>query len=292
MFGFLIINKPAGPTSHDIVSRVRRLLPRKTKVGHAGTLDPFADGVVVVGVGHATRLIDDIHLFPKTYRTTVTLGARSDSGDPTGEITPTEGDLAVPTTATVEAALEAFRGEIDQIPPAHSAIHINGVRAYELARAGEAVEMPTRTVTIHELKLLSCEGLEVELEITCSTGTYIRSIARDLGEALGVGGYCSQLRRTAIGPFDIADSVALDGLTEEALAAALLPPTLALQIPLLTVGQTEIDLLQTGSRIPWPDPIESRAALVDEHGILLAIVEPSDIPGVLQPKKVFCIEKE
>jgi tRNA pseudouridine55 synthase len=290
MFGFLIINKPAGPTSHDIVSRVRRLSPRKTKVGHAGTLDPFADGVVVVGVGHATRLLDEIHQFPKTYRTTVTLGARSDSGDPTGEITPTESPIA-PTTAAVETALEQFHGEIEQIPPAHSAIHINGKRAYELARAGEAVDMPTRRVTIHELTLLRHDGLEVELEITCSTGTYIRAIARDLGEALGVGGYCSQLRRTSIGPFDIADSVALDGLTEEALAAAMLPPTLALTIPTLTAGATEFELLQNGKRIPWPDPVESRAALLDENGTLLAIVEPSGIPGLLQPKKVFCITK-
>ena len=288
MFGFLIINKPAGPTSHDIVSRVRRLLPRKTKVGHAGTLDPFADGVVVVGIGQATRLLDEIHQFPKTYRTTVTLGARSDSGDPTGEIMPTENPIA-PAATSVEAAIESFRGEIDQIPPAHSAIHINGKRAYELARAGEAVDMPTRTVTIHELTLLRHDGLEVELEITCSTGTYIRSIARDLGEALGVGGYCSELRRTSIGPFDIADSVALDELTEDTIAAALLPPTLALQIPLLTVGQTEIDLLQNGSRIPWPNAIDGRAALVDTEGTLLALVEPSGLPDLLQPTKVFCI---
>ncbi|MBT3278682.1 MAG: tRNA pseudouridine(55) synthase TruB [Phycisphaerales bacterium] len=289
MFGFLIIAKPIDWTSHDVVSRVRRLLPRKTKVGHAGTLDPFADGVLVLGVGQATRLLDEVHHFPKTYRTTVTLGATSDTGDCTGEITPTPGDCSVPTAAEIEAALEPFRGEIDQVPPAHSAIHINGRRAYELARAGEAVEMPTRRVTIHELTLLRAEGLEVELEITCSTGTYIRAIARDLGEALGLGGYCSQLCRTAIGPFALTDGAEVETLTAEEVPAALLAPTMALTIPTLTLSEEDITLLRHGKQIPWPEPISSRVALLDESGALLALAQPGESPTLLQPKKVFCI---
>jgi len=229
MFGLLNVNKPPGPTSHDVVARVRRLLPRRTKVGHTGTLDPFAGGVLVLGVGPATRLAPHVSEGAKQYRAEVTFGATSTTDDVEGELTPT--GAAVPREADLAAVLGEFVGQIDQVPPAHSAVHVDGRRAYELARRGEAVDLPARPVRIDALELLGCADGRAVIRIDCGKGTYIRALARDLGRRLGCGAYCSALTRTRVGPFTLAQARQLDRLTVENLPAALLPARLAALTP-------------------------------------------------------------
>ncbi len=212
--GFLNVHKPRGMTSHDIVAAVRRRLPRKTKVGHAGTLDPFATGVLVLCVGQATRLASYVQSQPKRYAAEVTLGATSTTDDPEGEIAPTPGAEPVPLDE-VRGALEAFVGEIDQVPPAHSAVHVGGRRAYKLAREGERPELPSRRVVVHAIELVRYDWPVVELDVRCGSGTYVRALARDIGRELGVGGYCSALARTEVGCFTLDAAVPLDALDPE-----------------------------------------------------------------------------
>jgi tRNA pseudouridine55 synthase len=210
MAGFINVDKPAGMTSHDVVDVVRRRLPRRTKVGHAGTLDPFATGVLVLGIERAaTRRLALVQKQPKRYHAEVTLGATSTTDDPEGEIEHVAG-ARPPSAEEVRQALAPFVGEIEQAPPAHSAVHVGGRRAYELARKGGALELPPRQVTVHDIQLVEYAWPTLTLDICCGTGTYIRALARDLGETLGVGGYCSALRRTAVGPFTTDAAVPLD----------------------------------------------------------------------------------
>jgi tRNA pseudouridine55 synthase len=202
MDGFLLCDKPAGRTSHDVVAAVRRALGggrKGPRVGHAGTLDPFATGLLVVLIGRATRVQRYVMALPKSYETVARFGATSSTGDTEGEITETgvipEGDLDLPT------------GAVRQRPPAYSAIKVAGRRAYELARAGEEVELPERTVTVHRFDELWRDGSRRAFAIECSSGTYVRSLVADLGDA-----YCEELRRTAIGPFRVEDAGAPDEL--------------------------------------------------------------------------------
>ena len=210
-FGFYNINKPVGPTSHDVVAQVRRRVGRKTKVGHAGTLDPFASGVLVVCVGPATRLADFVRSASKRYLAEVTFGATSNTDDIEGDFTPVD-VAAQPTAEAVEEVLGEFRGTLSQTPPAYSAVHDDGERAYKKARRGEDVRLAAREVVVHELQLHEYAYPHLRIEVACETGTYIRAIARDIGAALGVGGYCSALTRTAVGRFEITDAVDPDCL--------------------------------------------------------------------------------
>jgi tRNA pseudouridine55 synthase len=214
----LLVDKPAGPTSFGCVARVRGTLGgRRVKVGHAGTLDPFATGLLALLVGRATRLAPYLVGLDKRYRTELQLGMRSDTGDPEGVLE--EGDGPLPDVAALAAACAAFRGTIAQVPPTTSAIKVGGRRAYALARAGEDVEMPVREVVIHSLDVVShdvARGRAV-LDIHCSKGTYIRSLARDIGDALGCGAYCSELRRLAIGHLDVAGAGSLDEVASDPL---------------------------------------------------------------------------
>jgi tRNA pseudouridine55 synthase len=191
--GVILVDKPAGKTSHDVVAAVRRELPGRRRVGHAGTLDPFATGLLVILVGRATRTQRFFMALPKTYRAQARLGAVSTTGDPEGEITATGVLPAEP--------LELRVGPRRQRPPAHSAVKVGGQRAYRLARRGEAVETPEREVFVHRFELIERQGDTVELEIECSSGTYVRSLIADLGDA-----YCTRLRRIAIGPFRVVDA--------------------------------------------------------------------------------------
>lgn len=217
MHGFLFVDKPDGPTSHDIVSRVRRITGEK-RVGHAGTLDPFATGLLIVGVGRvATREFPKLVGLDKTYEAVFALGAASDTDDRTGTI-----GVRVPVTASrgqIDAELKRLTGPIEQIPPSYSAIKVGGKKMYELARAGKEVERKPRPVTIYALDVLDDSLLadplpRIRVRISCSTGTYIRSIARDLGAALGVGGYVEELRRTSVGPFCIEEATLLSDLSK------------------------------------------------------------------------------
>ena len=285
MFGFFAIDKPAGPTSHDIVAGVRRRLGRGVKVGHAGTLDPFARGVLVICAGHATRLADYVQAQPKRYRAVVRLGATSTTGDPEGEITPTQ-PAAEPGEADVRRVVATFVGEIDQVPPAHSAVHVDGQRAYKLARAGKNVALAGRQVVIHSIDVLRWDWPRLALDIRCGSGTYIRALARDIGAALQTGGYCEALTRSAVGVFDLARAVTPDALEAD---RDLLPPTLALgDMRRVLVNESQRARLRNGNQIDLQEPVHGdEIALLDGDGNLLALSRPRAGGWKLQPTKVF-----
>ncbi|MES2876748.1 MAG: tRNA pseudouridine(55) synthase TruB [Patescibacteria group bacterium] len=220
--GILLIDKPVGWTSFDVVAKIRGMrraalkaegitpTKRQLRVGHAGTLDPFATGLLVILLGEATKRSDEFLKQDKTYEAVVTLGATSTTGDPEGELANVSD--TVPTDEAVQAVMGTFTGTITQIPPAYSAIKINGQRAYKLARKGHEVEMPSRQVVIHSLELISYDYPELHIRTHVSSGTYIRSLAEDIGKTLGTGAYCSQLRRTTIGEQRIADATEMSVL--------------------------------------------------------------------------------
>lgn len=204
----IYVDKPSGMSSFGVVARVRRLLSEreghKVKVGHTGTLDPFATGLLILLAGKATKKAPELTKLDKVYEATIRLGATSSTGDPEGEITIADKKPEIPREKIIET-LAQFVGEIEQTPPAFSAIKINGQRAYKLARAGKAVEMPKRKVTIYELELLDYASPFLKIRTHVSSGTYIRTLAEDIGEALGCGAYTTELRRTKIADYDIAE---------------------------------------------------------------------------------------
>jgi tRNA pseudouridine55 synthase len=224
--GFVVVDKPGGMTSHDVVARMRRLAGTR-RVGHAGTLDPMATGVLVVGIERATRLLPYAAGHHKAYRGTIRLGQTTVTDDAEGEVTATT-DAGHLSDAEIAQALAAFLGEIEQVPSAVSAIKVKGVRSYARVRRGEEVALAARPVTIHRLDRLAvhrrADGgvIDVDIEMECSPGTYVRALARDLGSALGVGGHLVALRRTAVGAFTLAEATSLDGLMT-APALPLLP---------------------------------------------------------------------
>jgi tRNA pseudouridine55 synthase len=302
--GILVISKPAGPTSHDLVALVRRLTGVR-RVGHGGTLDPFAMGVLPMFMGRATRMVEYHLADEKAYRASVVFGARSSTDDIDGEMTPME--VPPPDRATVEAALDSFRGEIDQVPPDHSAVHVGGKRAYEVARGGEKPELTSRHVTIHSLELTGWDTADpdrplAEIDVRCSAGTYIRSLARDLGENLGCGAYLGTLTRTASGPFRIDAAHALDEVREELAAGRterlLLSPDAGLEhIPLVQLPAKDREALARGQIIrvrgQVSGPTDPAAVLddadvvrvVDGAGRLVAMAHVTK--GRLYPDKVF-----
>jgi tRNA pseudouridine55 synthase len=250
----LLVDKPAGVTSHDVVARVRRELGRGVKVGHAGTLDPFATGLLLVLVGRATRVQRFLMALPKRYETVARLGWTSTTGDPEGEVAPGR---------TPPEPLRLPTGVVRQRPPAYSAVKVGGRRAYALARAGEEVELPEREVTVTRFEMLRREGDRAAFAIECSSGTYVRSLIADLGDA-----YCLELRRTAIGPFDVADAERSVPLGE---ALAFLP-------------EVRLDADEAGRAahgVAVPGAAEAEVRLTDADG-LIAIAEPRD-GGLLKP---------
>ncbi|MCQ2571288.1 MAG: tRNA pseudouridine(55) synthase TruB [Candidatus Saccharibacteria bacterium] len=203
----IYVDKPAGMTSFGAVARVRRILSQreghKVKVGHTGTLDPFATGLLILLAGKATKKAPELTKKDKIYEATIRLGETSTTGDPEGEITNV--GAVLPSKEEIVEVLKKFTGQIEQQPPIFSAIKINGQRAYKLARAGKEVEMPTRTVEIYSLDLVDYTEPELKIRTHVSSGTYIRTLAEDIGKALGCGAYCSQLRRTRIAEYDISE---------------------------------------------------------------------------------------
>lgn len=250
MHGVLIVAKPAGPTSHDVVALVRRLAATR-RIGHGGTLDPFASGVLPLFLGGATRLVEYHLADDKTYRATVCFGATSTTDDLDGELTPVDGPA--PTRAAVAAALEGFVGPQLQEPPAYSAIQVGGRRAYAMARAGETVVLTPRQVEIKRLELLDWDEADADrpiatIEATCSAGTYVRALARDLGRKLGSGAYLGALARTASGPFTMDGARSLDEIRDAAGASGpagvrglLLRPDTGLEsLPAVSLTDDEI----------------------------------------------------
>jgi tRNA pseudouridine55 synthase len=206
----VIVDKPGGLTSHDVVARLRRIL-RTRRIGHAGTLDPMATGVLVCGVERGTKLLGHLALDTKAYTATIRLGATTTTDDAEGEVVASADPSGVGDPA-VAAAMAALTGEILQVPSSVSAIKIDGKRAYARVRAGETVEIPARPVTVSEFRLLERRGAELDVAVACSSGTYVRALARDLGAALGVGAHLTALRRTRVGPFDLSRARTLEDL--------------------------------------------------------------------------------
>ncbi len=274
MFGILNLNKPAGITSRDLVNRVQRIL-RPTKVGHAGTLDPLATGVLVVCLGPATRLISYVQQMPKSYRATFLLGRSSDTDDIEGEILiDPRGDKPLPST--VLATLPQFTGEILQRPPNFSAIKVAGRRAYERARRGESLTLAARPVRIDRLTLVGYEYPELTIDIQCGSGTYVRSLGRDLAEQWGTSAVMSQLVRTAVGAFTLPTALAGDDITLEQVTAFLQSPLRAIpQLPVVELTAGEAERISRGltinDRFSASGP---EMTAVNERGELLAILVP------------------
>jgi len=276
--GILLVDKPGGLTSHDVVARTRRAFGTR-KVGHAGTLDPMATGLLVIGIEGATRLLTYIVGASKTYRATIRLGQATTTDDAEGEITVRASADAVDalTSAQVADATVALTGDISQVPSTVSAIKVDGRRAYDRVRAGEQVELKARDVTVSRFEIVSerrGEGvLDLDVVVDCSSGTYIRALARDLGESLSVGGHLTMLRRTRVGPFDASDAVSLDDLD----GAPLLTPADAAARVLQRIDVSADDArdLRHGKRLPDRAAVlqGALAAAVDPDGALIGVVE-------------------
>jgi tRNA pseudouridine55 synthase len=273
--GLVVVDKPSGLTSHDVVSRLRRILGTR-RVGHAGTLDPMATGMLVVGLGRATRLLGHLAKTDKDYEATVRLGLTTTTDDADGEVTG-EVDASGVDDAALAGALRRFLGDIDQVPSAVSAVKVAGRRAYALARAGEPVELAARRVHISALELVARRGDEFDLRVTCSTGTYVRALARDLGAALGVGAHLTALRRTRVGGFGLDRARTLDEL-EAAFDPTPMAEAVAAAFPRRDVEADEARRLAHGQALaavglgPGPvgvfGPDGQVIALVEERGEL------------------------
>ncbi|GAB3204804.1 tRNA pseudouridine(55) synthase TruB [Marinactinospora thermotolerans] len=284
--GVVIVDKPAGWTSHDVVARVRRLA-RTRRVGHAGTLDPMATGVLVLGIDKGTKLLGHLALTEKVYEATLRLGESTTTDDAEGEPVARASTEGV-EEAAIRAGAAALTGTIQQVPPQVSAIKVNGQRAYKKARAGESVELRARPVTVSEFaigEVRRVDGyVDVDARVTCSSGTYIRALARDLGVALGVGGHLTALRRTRVGPYDLALARTLEQLETE-FSAIPLADAVAAAFPVRVLDHDEVRRISHGNRIApgnlGPGPI----GLFAPDGSVLALAE--ERPGYSKPIVVF-----
>ncbi|MGN7859793.1 tRNA pseudouridine(55) synthase TruB [Microbacterium sp. 22303] len=277
--GILLVDKPGGMTSHDVVARTRRVFGTR-KVGHAGTLDPMATGLLVIGVEAATRLLTFVVGADKTYHATIRLGQSTSTDDADGEITASADPERVSAIAADEiaAGIAALTGAISQVPSAVSAIKVDGRRAYDRVRAGEDVVLAARDVVVSRFDVLgdspADDGMrDLDVVVDCSSGTYIRALARDLGAALGVGAHLTALRRTRVGPFDVADASTLETLAEArpltaAAAAARILPVLAVSAKEAVDLRHGKRLVAQRARLEGP-----RAAAIDPDGVLIGIVE-------------------
>jgi tRNA pseudouridine55 synthase len=272
-------------SSRQAVDLVKRLV-RPAKVGHAGTLDPLASGVLVVCIGKATRLIEFVQQMPKRYQATFLLGRTSPTDDLEGEITELI-DPPIPSRTQIERACEQSIGTIQQRPPAYSAIKVGGRRAYDLARGGKTVELAPRPVSIQGIEILSYEYPRLVINVRCGAGTYIRSLGRDLAQSIGTGAVMSELTRLAIGPFEIGKSIDPHGLTHSQFAAGLLPPQAALaDLPEVVLGAPEVDLLAHGRLLNRSDQRLAVAhplfVALDENRRMVAVLKRRD-DGALAP---------
>lgn len=288
-FGILNIDKPSDITSHDVVARVRRATKIK-KIGHAGTLDPLATGVLVLCLGKATRLSEYAMSHTKVYEAQIHLGVETDTYDGEGQITST--NPATVSQEAFEAVLPQFSGDIEQLPPMYSAIKKGGKKLYELARKGETVEIEPRPVTIESLTIRNWKFPYVDVQVICSAGTYIRSLAHDIGQLLGVGGHLSALRRTASGNFRVENAVSLDTLhaaiERDEWQHYLLSPDLAIaDMPSVTLTQEQSDTVRQGGFVELTVNSTGLIGAFDPAGQLIAIMELRQHPTVWKPVKVF-----
>ncbi|WP_321805042.1 tRNA pseudouridine(55) synthase TruB [Burkholderia sp. BCC1993] len=288
--GVLLLDKPVGLSSNDALIRAKRLLLAK-KAGHTGTLDPLASGLLPLCFGEATKFSQDLLEADKTYEATMRLGVRTTTGDAEGDVLDTRAVEC--DRAAVEAALARFTGEIVQVPPMYSALKRDGKPLYEYARAGQTVEREGRNVTIHALDLLACELPDVTFRVTCSKGTYVRTLAEDIGEALGCGAHLTMLRRTGVGALTLEHAVTLDALSDAAEAArdAWLQPVDALlsTFPLVRLDETSAKRFLHGQRLPLSaldaiDAAEGERVRVYDAERLLGVARKAN--GVLAPERL------
>ncbi|WP_280467844.1 tRNA pseudouridine(55) synthase TruB [Nocardia cyriacigeorgica] len=272
--GLLIVDKDGGLTSHDVVARCRKLL-RTKKVGHAGTLDPMATGVLVLGVERATKLLGLLTLTTKAYTATIRLGQATTTDDAEGEIVSTTPAGAV-TDTDITAGIAALTGEIQQIPATVSAIKVDGERAYARHRAGEEVKLAARPVTVHRFEVLArrtvADFVDLDVVVECSSGTYVRALARDLGVALGVGGHLTALRRTRVGPFTLDHARTLDQLADDPGLSLDIDAAVRTAFPHRTIDAAQAESLRDGR---WLDPIGLAGVYValTEDGTAIALLE-------------------
>jgi tRNA pseudouridine55 synthase len=278
--GVLVVDKPVGPTSHDVVDRVRRTL-RFRRAGHTGTLDPLASGVLPVCVGKATRLVQFLSGGEKVYRAAVRLGFATTTDDAGGEPLSDPRPVRV-TRAEIEAASRALVGDIEQVPPAFSAKRTEGKRHYDLARAGCEPDRRPCAVTVHALEIVSEPHDDTfEMEVTCSAGTYIRALARDIGQRLGTGGHLAALRRVRSGAFSLEEAVTLDALKEQGMARLIPMGRLLPEMPEVRLGAPGVEAVRHGRMLGpdlvlsgFPDAPPERLRLLDEGGALVALARP------------------
>jgi tRNA pseudouridine55 synthase len=279
--GLVLVDKPTGCTSHDVVQRVRRLAGTR-RVGHAGTLDPMATGVLVLGVGSATRLLTYVVGADKTYAATIRLGSSTVTDDAEGEVTArcTAGEPAAVTDEAVDREVRRLTGPIEQVPSAVSAIKVDGKRSYARVRSGEQVELPARPVTVHRFTVLARAevlddghpALDLDVEVDVSSGTYVRALARDLGQRLGVGGHLTTLRRTRVGPYGLELASTLDQLAER--FTVLSPAEAAAAVfPVRTLTADETTDLRHGKRVSASGQGDGPVAALDPGGQLVALLE-------------------
>ncbi len=286
--GLVVVDKPAGRTSHDVVARLRRLAGTR-RVGHAGTLDPMATGVLVLGVGAATRLLHHLVLTDKAYTATVRLGQGTVTDDAEGDVTAAVSAAGV-SEPQLRAAMAALTGDIEQVPSAVSAIKVDGQRAYKRVRAGEDVALPARPVTVHRFEATALhrpatELLDVEVVVGCSSGTYVRALARDLGVALGVGGHLTALRRTRVGPFGLELAHTLDELAELPDPVTLpLATAVRAAFPVREIAPDEVRELSFGRSLP-PAGIDGVHGAFGPDGAAIALLQERD--GRARPVLVF-----
>jgi tRNA pseudouridine55 synthase len=284
MIGVLPVDKPEGLTSHDVVALARRGTGIR-RIGHTGTLDPFASGLLLLCMGRATRLAEYLHPLPKTYVAVARIGQATSTDDRTGAIVSTSDAWRDLSEAAVAVAFTGQQGERLQTPPAFSAKKVDGERLYRRARRGEVVEVAPAPVHIFRLSIRRVALPDVEFEVECSTGTYVRAIARDAGADLGVGGHLSQLRRTRIGPYDVDDALDLEHLDREHAARALVPPLEALaHLPRVDVDDAAAQRIRHGGAVSVADAPTGTLA-VAHGGELVAVAEADG--ELVQPKKVF-----
>jgi tRNA pseudouridine55 synthase len=274
--GLLVVDKPSGWTSHDVVARVRRLAGTR-RIGHAGTLDPMATGVLVLGIGRATRLLTFLVGCDKEYAATIRLGQSTVTDDAEGEVVSSV-DASHISREAVDAAIGRLRGAIEQVPSAVSAVKIDGRRSYARVRSGEDVQLPSRAVTVHRFDVVEARRagtcLDIEVEVDVSSGTYVRALARDLGTALGVGGHLTALRRTRVGRFGLADAVTMEALeTGGALPLVSMAQAARAQFAAHELTEAEADAVAHGRRIPSALPGTSVVAAFAPDGTLVGILD-------------------
>jgi tRNA pseudouridine55 synthase len=287
--GLLVLDKPSCMTSRAALDRAARWFPRRTRLGHTGTLDPLATGVLVLCLGQATRLAEYVQRMAKTYRTRLQLGARSDTDDADGTITLVEAAQA-PEAAAVAEAVAGLVGEIEQVPPGYSAAKVAGRRAYDLARQGKEVVLASRRVCVHGIDVLAYEYPHLDLEIRCGKGTYVRSLARDLGDRLGCGALVQTLRRLRVGPFTVDDAMTLE--TDVAtVRSRLLPPAVAVaDLPSVALAAAELEKMRHGQAVPVRSEgliSGPEVAVFNEAGRLKAVARMDVCRGLLFPEKVL-----